>query len=183
MIAAHNGIKSQNVPPINIEDYPAIKQHLDQYYEKLAQRADKGDTPYNLRNCVYMDDFSKQKIVYREISDTMDACIVEAGIYLNNKCYLITGEHLIYLLSIFNSVLFNKIFLSSANITGGKGVDFLQKVKIPFPTNNIEQQFQMLYAVRTSHPEKSTMIDNQVDDLVCSIYQLTESERKSLVSM
>ena len=54
VIAAHNGVKSQNIPPVNIEDYPAIKQHLDQYYEKLANRADKGDTPYNLRNCVYM---------------------------------------------------------------------------------------------------------------------------------
>ncbi len=94
LINVHNGIKSQKLPPVDIEDYPAIKDHLAQYYTKLAKRADKGDTPFNLRNCVYMNEFFKQKIVYREISDAMDACLVEPGFMLNNKCYLITGEHL-----------------------------------------------------------------------------------------
>ena len=40
----------------NINDYPAIKSHLDQYWDKLSKRADKGDTPYNLRNCAYVDE-------------------------------------------------------------------------------------------------------------------------------
>ena len=71
LINVHNGVKNKKIPPISINDYPAIKAHLDQFYSKLAKRADKGDTPYNLRNCVYMNEFSKQKIVYREISDAM----------------------------------------------------------------------------------------------------------------
>ncbi len=54
LINTHNGIKGK-VPRIKIEDYPAIKAHLDQYWEDLSKRADKGDTPYNLRNCAYMD--------------------------------------------------------------------------------------------------------------------------------
>ena len=37
---------------------------LDKFFDKLAKRYDKGDTPYNLRNCIYMDDFFKQKIIY-----------------------------------------------------------------------------------------------------------------------
>lgn len=56
LINSHNGIKSKNIPSININDYPAIKAHLDKYYDKLAKRADKGDTPYNLRNCIYTDE-------------------------------------------------------------------------------------------------------------------------------
>ena len=81
----------------------------------LSNRTDKGDTPYNLRNCVYMDDFSKQKIVYREISEEMDACIINEEVYVNNKCYIITGEHLEYLICVLNSKLFNRIILQSAN--------------------------------------------------------------------
>ncbi len=55
LINVHNGIKEMNIPPININDYPAIKNHLDSFYNKLAKRADKGATPYNLRNCAYMN--------------------------------------------------------------------------------------------------------------------------------
>ena len=69
LITTHNGIKEKKINRIDINDYPAVKAHLDRYYDKLRVRADKGDTPYNLRNCVYMDDFSKQKIIWGELSD------------------------------------------------------------------------------------------------------------------
>ena len=54
IINIHNGIKGK-LPRIKIEDYPAIKAHLDLYWDKISKRTDKGDTPYNLRNCAYMD--------------------------------------------------------------------------------------------------------------------------------
>ncbi len=50
LINTHNGVKGK-YPRIDIYDYPAIKQHLDKYWDKISIRADKGDTPYNLRNC------------------------------------------------------------------------------------------------------------------------------------
>ena len=56
-------INSQNNPPINIENYPAIKNHLDAFYPQLEKRQDKGVTPYNLRNCAYLAEFEKEKIV------------------------------------------------------------------------------------------------------------------------
>lgn len=55
LINSHNGIKEKGIKPINIDDYTAIKSHLDNYYPELSKRTDKGDTPYNLRNCAYMD--------------------------------------------------------------------------------------------------------------------------------
>ena len=54
LINTHNGIKD-SFERVQIEDYPAIKQHLDYYWDKIESRADKGDTPYNLRNCAYVD--------------------------------------------------------------------------------------------------------------------------------
>ncbi|MGQ3537761.1 Eco57I restriction-modification methylase domain-containing protein, partial [Ornithobacterium rhinotracheale] len=59
LINTHNGIKEKGIKPINIDDYPAIKKHLDQYWTRLEKRADQGVTPYNLRNCAYMEDFYK----------------------------------------------------------------------------------------------------------------------------
>ena len=88
LINTHNGIKGK-LDRIHIEDYPAVKAHLDQYWDKISTRADKGDTPYNLRNCAYLDDFSKPKIVYREISIEMEACLAPSNWMLNNKLYMI----------------------------------------------------------------------------------------------
>ena len=68
LINTHNGVKGK-FPRIEIDDYPAVKAHLDQYWDRIATRADKGDTPYNLRNCAYLEDFSKQQIVWIELSD------------------------------------------------------------------------------------------------------------------
>ena len=55
LINTHNGIRGR-IPRINIDDYPAVKAHLDQYWDKIEKRTDKGDTPYNLRNCAYLDE-------------------------------------------------------------------------------------------------------------------------------
>ncbi len=54
LINTHNGVKENGkvkIPRIDINDYPAIKAHLDTYWNKIVSRADQGDTPYNLRNC------------------------------------------------------------------------------------------------------------------------------------
>ncbi len=177
LINVHNGIKSQKLPPVDIEDYPAIKDHLAQYYTKLAKRADKGDTPFNLRNCVYMNEFFKQKIVYREISDAMDACLVEPGFMLNNKCYLITGEHLIYILSYLNSKLFTKIVLPQANITGGKGEGFLSAISLILPSSEIEASCMAFYNMR----QQGIDVDRDVDELFCSLYGLTDKETQYIL--
>jgi type II restriction/modification system DNA methylase subunit YeeA len=62
LINTHNGIPSENIPPIDINEYPAIKKHLDKYLTEITNRDDQGITSYNLRSCAYMNDFSKQKL-------------------------------------------------------------------------------------------------------------------------
>ena len=177
LINAHNGVKSKKLPPVNIEDYPAIKDHLMRYYTQLEKRADKGDTPFNLRNCVYMNEFFKQKIVYREISDAMDACLVEPGFMLNNKCYLITGEHLVYILSYLNSKLFTKIVLPQANITGGKGEGFLSAISLILPSPEVEASCTAFYNMR----QQGIDVDRDIDKLFCSLYGLTDKETQYIL--
>ncbi|GAA8690607.1 class I SAM-dependent DNA methyltransferase [Helicobacter pylori] len=70
VINTHNGYTSNlkfKIPPIDMEKYPAIKAHLDSHWDTIATRSDQGDTPYHLRNCAYLEDFEKEKIVYGEI--------------------------------------------------------------------------------------------------------------------
>ena len=77
----------------------------------------------------------KQKIVYREIGTAMDACEVPAGWMINNKLFMITGAHLQHIMHFLNSKVFNRIIFQTANFGGGKGVDWLQEIKVPLPND------------------------------------------------
>ena len=90
LINTHNGTK-EGLERIHIEDYPSIKEHLDKYWLRLENRADKGDTPYNLRNCAYLDEFSKPKIVWAELSRTGNSfAYSDDGAMVLNTCYILS---------------------------------------------------------------------------------------------
>lgn len=92
LINTHNGIKGK-IPRIDINDYPAVKAHLDQYWDKISVRADKGDTPYNLRNCTYLEDFNKPKLFYADISRHLNFCFCRDVMFCNNTTYFIVAEN------------------------------------------------------------------------------------------
>ena len=104
----------------------------------------------------------------------MDACIINEEVYVNNKCYIITGEHLEYLICVLNSKLFNRIILQSANQTGGKGRDFLEKIHVPYRDNDILAD---LYRdlLTTPLPERFDLL-KKIDAAVNKLYNLTNEE-------
>ncbi len=107
LLNVHNGVKSQDLSPIDIENYPAIKQHLDQFYPQLAKRYDKGITPYNLRNCVYLDEFRRPKIIYPNMTAFFPFMYDESELFCNQKAFIITANDdsvsLKFLTALFNS--------------------------------------------------------------------------------
>lgn len=109
LINFHNGIKARNILPLRIEDYPVLKTHFDKYFEKLSKRSDKGITPYNLRNCAYLDYFDKPKIMYSEITKFFPFMLDNKGMFCNNKVFFITAKDdtvsLSFLTAVFNSKL------------------------------------------------------------------------------
>ena len=120
IINTHNGIKGK-LPRIDVNEYPAIKAHLDLYWDKISIRADKGGTPYNLRNCAYMEDFYQQKIVWGEISDRSKFAFDFSGAFVPEATtFLMVGRHLPYLLCILNSPL-SEWFFSKVGTTTGVG--------------------------------------------------------------
>ena len=60
LIATHNGY--DGMPAVEVNDYSAVKRHLNGFYDRLARRYDKGRTPYNLQNCAYYGEFEKPKL-------------------------------------------------------------------------------------------------------------------------
>lgn len=79
---------------------------------------------------------------------------------------MITGNHLQHLLNYLNSKIFNHIILPAANVTGGKGVDFMEEIRVPLPNqcnlqckeNDVDSVLSRYYALSS---EEITFIDAQ----------------------
>src|SRR5690606_20866130 len=56
LLNIHNGVRESGRTKINIDNYPTLKKHLDSFGTRLTKRADQGDTPYNLRNCAFLEE-------------------------------------------------------------------------------------------------------------------------------
>ena len=148
------------------EQYATVYAHLLQYKEQLSSR-NKAETGIRYEwyamqrwGAKYWQDFSFPRIVYREIGEAMDACIVPPDVMINNKLYMISGEHLEHLLHYFNSYLFNRIVFAKANLTGGKGIDFMETIRVPLP----------------SECDLSRCNNQDVDNTLYSFYDLNREE-------
>ncbi|MBQ6771097.1 MAG: Eco57I restriction-modification methylase domain-containing protein, partial [Bacteroidales bacterium] len=142
LINTHNGIKGK-IPPIDINDYPAIKQHLDCYWDKISKRDDKGVTPYNLRNCAYLDDFFKPKICWKAVGRNLTFAIVEAGTFLTAPASFIqAGRYNEYIMAFLCSTV-GKYFIYQNSDTTGAGdimLNIQSLIKFPIPICEAEIQ-------------------------------------------
>ena len=180
LINTHNGIRGK-IPRIRIEDYPSIKSHLDQYWDKIEKRADQGDTPYNLRNCAYLDDFSKQQIVWIELSDEPKFAFAE-NVTSVNTVFFMTGEHILHLLGLLNSKLITWYFRHCIGTTSGVGTNRWLKYtieQIPMAPTSVDLEIMAKEICQHYSKDK----DNKIDLLVCQLYDLNSEEINYISSL
>ncbi|MGN8538090.1 DUF7149 domain-containing protein [Helicobacter pylori] len=200
VINTHNGYTSNlksKIPPIDIEKYPATKAHLDSYYDTIATRSDQGDTPYHLRNCAYLEDFEKEKIVYGEIVQEprfyLDNGECELGyFYAEATSFILTGEHLRYLLGMLHSKLITFAF-KTFYAGGGLGESgyrykkaFIERLPIPQITeknqelaDKITDGAKAILEAKEKDPKANTQeLEKEIDALVYQLYNLTDEEIK-----
>ena len=173
LINTHNGIRGK-LERIHIEDYPAVKAHLDQYWNRISMRADKGDTPYNLRNCAYLEDFYKQQIIWIELSDEPKFSYAE-NITSVNTVFFLTGEHVLHILGVLNSKLITWYFKHCIGTTSGVGTNRWLKYtieQIPIPAQN-EQIEHLVVQINSLY---NNLLDAKLDKAVCNQYGLSDVE-------
>lgn len=135
----HNGYK--NNPRIEIESYPAIKEYLDEFYFYLERRVDKGETPYNLRNCAYIDDFFKKKLVFSKASKEQAFSIDYSNSINLNTSYFLVSDFIELFLVILNSKLSKYLFLKFYQSGGIQGEITIQAIEnIPIPKISLQAQ-------------------------------------------
>ena len=181
LINTHNGIRGK-LPRIDINDYPAVKAHLDRYWDKISARTDKGDTPYNLRNCAYLEDFSKPKIMYPNMTKYIPFYYDEKGFYQNDKSFMITGNFVAYLTAFLNSSLFKFCFLNNfPELQGGTRElrkIFFDKIPVLQVTKEINDSF--ISKINDIQEKYTTQKAMEIDAMLFELYRLTEEERKTI---
>ena len=182
LINTHNGIKEKDITPIKIDDYPAIKKHLDEFYPQLEKRADKGETPYNLRNCAYMEDFSKQKIVWGNLNLKAAYAIAPEGVFVNAPCPMIVPATE-YLLAILNSKLAD-YYIRKLGVTRNGGYFeykpmFIEQLPVPIISESEQRKIGHMVIKDISKLKSEKLIDESIYEL----YNLTSEETDFLRSL
>ncbi|WP_415752170.1 Eco57I restriction-modification methylase domain-containing protein [Helicobacter pylori] len=198
-------------------EYPTIYNHLLQYKDQLEQRGQcrysrgpqNSNKPYpgqhhwleldNNPKDSYLQDFEKEKIVYGEIVQEprfyLDNGECELGyFYAEATSFILTGEHLRYLLGMLHSKLITFAF-KTFYAGGGLGESgyrykkaFLERLPIPQITEKnqelarkITDGAKQILALKAKDPKANTQgLEKEIDALVYQLYNLTDEEIKTI---
>ena len=164
---------------IDIESYPAVKQYLMSFgYDRLKQTGEKGARKktnnkwFETQDSIgYWEDFSKQKIVYSNMCSEPSFYLDENGFLTNQKCFILTGEYLKFLIAFFNSTLFKYTFWDNFPVLGAKGRELSKIFMIEIPVIKPPKEIEI---------KISNLLDSQnyenIDKLIYELYNLTDEE-------
>ncbi|MEP7238950.1 MAG: Eco57I restriction-modification methylase domain-containing protein, partial [Ferruginibacter sp.] len=194
LINAHNGVKELGINRINVlEEYPLVFAHLLQFKTIAEQRTDKGDQWYNLRNCAYLKEFEKEKLIWAEtmrVHKTGDRSFPrfgfdDKGIFTDKTVFIGVGAHLKYLLAFLNSSVGKWLIMEYVGKldTGGYMMQkiFLDKIPILVPTTEDENTIikitdKILWNFQNN--KDSLEYENEINQIIYQLYDLTEEEIK-----
>ncbi|MCB8761337.1 class I SAM-dependent DNA methyltransferase [Planktothrix agardhii] len=178
---------------INIDDYPAIrdyllkfgKNRLEQSGEEGSRKKTSGEWFETQDSIAYWQEFEKPKIMYQKFQ--VKPCFIydDQGLYCNDSMWIISKSDKV-LLAILNSKmgwwLISKYCTAIQN-----GYQLIWKYfgQIPIPNITKEQGKpiislvdQILTAKKSNPNADTTILEQQIDQLVYELYGLTEEEIK-----
>ncbi|WP_139517971.1 class I SAM-dependent DNA methyltransferase [Helicobacter pylori] len=185
--------------------YPIIYAHLLSHKDKLLKR-NKDETGkryewYCLQRWAanYLQDFEKEKIVYGEIVQEprfyLDNGECELGyFYAEATSFILTGEHLCYLLGMLHSKLITFAF-KTFYAGGGLGESgyrykkaFIERLPVPQITEKNQELADKIIALvdkilqaKEKDPKANTQgLEKEIDALVYQLYHLTDEEIKTI---
>jgi len=187
LIATHNGYA--DVPAVRIDEYPAVRRHLDQYYARLESRYDKGGTPYHLRNCAYHAEFATPKLLWIELADRGRFAYDDTGTLAEATAFMLTGGPARYLCGILNSQLV-QWFLQHSAPTSGMGALRWKKtylLQLPIPGADLDRRQRLIRLVDSVLRAKdvdsladTSDTEAEIEQQVFKLYGLTAVETRAI---
>nr|MBP3725069.1 class I SAM-dependent DNA methyltransferase [Campylobacter sp.] len=140
---------------------------------------------YNLRNCAYLEEFEKEKIIWAELARTGNAFTFDKNNFsLTNTAYALTtnSENLKYILCFLNSKItlkFLDIVSAKLDETGWRWLkQNLEKIPIPKISKEKEAEFVNLVdkILKETDENERAKLSGEIDKLVYQIYDLNADE-------
>jgi type II restriction/modification system DNA methylase subunit YeeA len=178
---------------IDINNYKSIEYHLLSFGRKRLEQSGEKGSRKKTRNLwfetqdsiAYWEDFEKPKIIWGEISDKPKFAFDDEGYYAEATTFIMTGEHLKYLLAILNSNI-SEWYFNQIGTTTGMGTNRWKKYKIellPIKDLSSLEQIPFINLVNQIISDKklepladTTHLEAQIDLLVYQLYGLTYEE-------
>lgn len=126
--------------PKLIEHFERVHKHFIETNTRknvkgLYERTDQGKYWWELRDCSYLEEFEKEKIIWLVLTDKAKFCIDKSKHYTNNATFIITGNHLKFILAVLNSKV-SEWYYDKITNSSGVGTNKWEKVyieQIPIP--------------------------------------------------
>jgi len=187
---------------IDIEQYPALKEYLASFGERLLQDGKPGHrkkTPHKWYetqdNIAYYPEFEKEKIVWQEMSLEPSFAYDYKKFYTLQTAYIMTVENLKFILGLLNSKI-SKWYMQNLAYSLSEGAQrwikqYVEQIPLPPITpqtqhlaDQIVQKVQEILTLTQSSDfedsqekqEKVKELEREIDQLVYKLYGLTEEE-------
>ena len=177
--------KSDNEAEETFADtYPAIHAHLQAFRDRLIKRYDQGKYFWELRACAYWEEFEKPKIVYPDIAQRTEFAFDDRSYFLGNTLYLLPTEEM-WLLGLLNSKAVFWFYTKTSTQIRGGFVRFIAQYVSQIPIPNIDPSQKallgnlvdkVLAAKHTDSDSDVTALENEINRVVYSLYNLTREE-------
>jgi adenine-specific DNA-methyltransferase len=164
--------------------FPEIFNHLEPFKNRGQKRFDKGEYWWELRNCAYYDLFDKPKIIFPNLQNSNKFAFDGSGVYLNAPAVFLPSNDMA-LLAVLNSKVVWHFLKSVCVIRSGGYIEVKPQYFEQIPIPNIDASIQNNLTVladkaiqeKTNNQQADiTEIENQIDQLVYQLYELTEEE-------
>ena len=180
----------------DIEQYPAVKQHLLSFgMERLeqtgrsyvingevvkARKKTSGKWFETQDSIAYWKDFEKPKIMYPNMTKYLPFAYDNRCFLTNQKCFIITGKHIAYLTAFLNSSIFKYCFRNAfPELQGGTrelSKVFFDKISVLQVDDETNERFIAL--VEDIQAAYTTQKAKAIDALLFELYGLSEEDKE-----
>ena len=179
---------------VDIDRYPAIRDHLDWYRPQLEQRATSNLHPwYELQQPQegIFAEFDRPKVIWPEFARSVRFCFDTNGTYVNNKCYVMPVDSM-WMLAVLNSDLMEFFLCQITNSLRGGFMQlyyhYTSRLPIVPPTAGLQSRLE---SIAHAGVAGESVYTGGLNDMVYDLYGLSAKdvalisdwfERRSLVS-
>lgn len=165
--------------------YPAIYERFKEFRDALKRRDDQGKYFWELRSCVYWQEFEQPKIVIPAIANSVHYAPDAEGYLTNDKTSICVTDETPFLIGLLNSHLLWWLIQQTAASKQGGFYEFkpMYVSQLPIPALSLKEKKPLIdlvgkiLATKAADPSAEvSVLEADIDQLVYTLYGLTKDE-------